>query len=410
MAYTTESSYTGDGSTKDFLITFPFLESTDIKARVNAVDTSAFSVTGTTVTFNTAPPNTQAVLLYRDTNIDKTKVVFQAGSSIRAQDLNSLGNQVIYGLQEEAQNTGGATFALGDKGHIAVNTANSWVINNNIISNAMMLDNSVDSAEIVNGAIDLNHMSSDSVDEDNLQISNAGSNGQFLQKQSGNTGGLTWATPTQYTHPNHSGEVTSTADGATVIASNIVDEDNLKISNAGSNGQFLSKQSGNTGGLTWAAANNSPLLKFAHASTSTEKDFSATTWEDSGLSISYTPASSSSILVLEARPILRLRPNSHNHGHAEVRFELDDAGSALDGMTYGIFAGNSHNNTYGYDFSQFSIPILFTHIYSNSNTNAKTFKLQCYENTNAILTINSHTSNIGNSTAKSYFTITEYST
>ena len=73
MAFTTESSYTGDGSTTEFLITFPFLESTDIKARVNAVDTSAFSVTGTTVTFNTAPPNTQAVLLYRDTNNDKTE-------------------------------------------------------------------------------------------------------------------------------------------------------------------------------------------------------------------------------------------------------------------------------------------------------------------------------------------------
>jgi len=55
-----------------------------------------------------------------------------------------------------------------------------------------------------------------------------------------------------YSHPNHTGEVTSTADGATVIADNIVDEANLKISNSGTNGQFLSKQSGNTGGLTWA--------------------------------------------------------------------------------------------------------------------------------------------------------------
>ena len=59
-----------------------------------------------------------------------------------------------------------------------------------------------------------------------------------------------------YTHPNHTGEVTSTGDGATVIASNIVDEDNLKISNTGTNGQFLSKQSGNTGGLTWATPTN----------------------------------------------------------------------------------------------------------------------------------------------------------
>jgi hypothetical protein len=58
-------------------------------------------------------------------------------------------------------------------------------------------------------------------------------------------------TNTVYTHPNHSGEITSTADGATVIASNVVDEDNLKISNAGTNGQYLQKQSGNAGGMTW---------------------------------------------------------------------------------------------------------------------------------------------------------------
>jgi hypothetical protein len=93
----------------------------------------------------------------------------------------------------------------------------------------------------------------EAIDEARLQISNAGTNGQFLSKQSGNTGGLTWSdVPAQYTHPNHSGEVTSTADGAQVIASNVVDEDNLKISNAGTNGQYLQKQSGNTGGLTWA--------------------------------------------------------------------------------------------------------------------------------------------------------------
>ena len=57
-----------------------------------------------------------------------------------------------------------------------------------------------------------------------------------------------------YVHPNHSGEVTSTADGATVIADNIVDEANLKVSNAPTNGYFLSAQSGAAGGLTWADA------------------------------------------------------------------------------------------------------------------------------------------------------------
>ncbi len=61
-----------------------------------------------------------------------------------------------------------------------------------------------------------------------------------------------------YTHPNHSGEVTSTADGAQVIADNVVDEANLKVSNTPTNGYFLSAQSGNTGGMTWAEVDALP--------------------------------------------------------------------------------------------------------------------------------------------------------
>ena len=56
-----------------------------------------------------------------------------------------------------------------------------------------------------------------------------------------------------YTHPNHTGEVTSTADGATVIADHTVTEAKLKVSNTPTNGYFLSAQSSNVGGLTWAA-------------------------------------------------------------------------------------------------------------------------------------------------------------
>ena len=56
-----------------------------------------------------------------------------------------------------------------------------------------------------------------------------------------------------YIHPDHSGDITSNADGDTVIANNVVDEAKLNVSNAPTNGYFLSAQSGNTGGLTWAA-------------------------------------------------------------------------------------------------------------------------------------------------------------
>jgi hypothetical protein len=61
------------------------------------------------------------------------------------------------------------------------------------IDNEHLAANSVDSDNYVDASIDLAHMSSESVDEDNLYISNAGSNGQFLSKQSGNDGGMTWA-------------------------------------------------------------------------------------------------------------------------------------------------------------------------------------------------------------------------
>ena len=188
------------------------------------------------------------------------------------------------------------------------------------------------SGEVTSTADGATVIASAVVDEANLKISNSPTNGQFLSAQSGNTGGLTWAVPTNttysvgdgglttndftnddhsklnaieasadvtdatnvtaagalmdselagiaavkattgtflsadeskldgiaasannYVHPNHSGEVTSTADGATVIVDNIVDEANLKVSNAPTNGYALTAQSGDAGGMTWAS-------------------------------------------------------------------------------------------------------------------------------------------------------------
>ena len=58
------------------------------------------------------------------------------------------------------------------------------------------------------------------------------------------------ANTAKVTNVTHTGEVTGAT--ALTIADDTVDEANLKISNAGANGQVLSKQSGDTGGLTWA--------------------------------------------------------------------------------------------------------------------------------------------------------------
>ena len=55
------------------------------------------------------------------------------------------------------------------------------------------------------------------------------------------------------TNANLTGEVTSSGNAST-IADNMVDEANLKVSNTPTNGYMLTAQSGNTGGLTWASA------------------------------------------------------------------------------------------------------------------------------------------------------------
>ena len=76
-------------------------------------------------------------------------------------------------------------------------------------------DDSVDAVHIKSNAVTLVKIASQAVDEDNLYVSNAGTNGQFLSKQSGNNGGLTWADvdalPTQ---TNNSGKYLTTNGSA----------------------------------------------------------------------------------------------------------------------------------------------------------------------------------------------------
>ena len=60
------------------------------------------------------------------------------------------------------------------------------------------------------------------------------------------------ANTAKVTNATHTGEVTGST--ALTIADNVVDEANLKVSNSPVNGYFLQAQSADTGGLTWAAA------------------------------------------------------------------------------------------------------------------------------------------------------------
>jgi hypothetical protein len=117
-------------------------------------------------------------------------------------------------------------------------------IPNDSITTAKIVDAAITIADIGPNAVGSSEMADDAVGLNELSATGTTNTSTFLR------GDNSWAVPpdnnTVYTHPNHSGEVTSTADGAQVIADNVVDEANLKISNSPTNGQFLSAQSGNT--------------------------------------------------------------------------------------------------------------------------------------------------------------------
>jgi len=107
-----------------------------------------------------------------------------------------------------------------DTAHIADAQITHVKLSNDCIDGDNIQDDVVNSEHIAAGAVDLEHMSAESVDEDNLKISNSGSNGQYLQKQSGNAGGLTWAAVDLSPYaPLASPTFTGTANGANLTLS-----------------------------------------------------------------------------------------------------------------------------------------------------------------------------------------------
>jgi len=176
--------------------------------------------------------------------------------------LNTL-NELAAALGDDANYAATTTAAIGLKAPIASPTFTGDIgMPNGSIDRAMIgadqvdgskiEDDSINSEHIADGAIDLAHMSSQSVDEDNLYISNAGTNGQYLQKQSGNDGGLTWATvDTSLLLPKAGGTMTGITHHGDSVESRWGASDDLTIYHDGSHSRI--KDSG-TGHLVLSAS------------------------------------------------------------------------------------------------------------------------------------------------------------
>lgn len=131
----TSNSYTGNGSTTNYSLTFEYLKQADVKATLDGTATTAFTfANATTLSFNTAPASGVAIKIFRDTDINTLKATFFPGSAIKAEDLNDNFTQNNFATQEtdndviDANNTAASAVTTANT---AVTTANSAVTSAN---------------------------------------------------------------------------------------------------------------------------------------------------------------------------------------------------------------------------------------------------------------------------------------
>ena len=159
-----------------------------------------------------------------------------------------------------------------------------------------------------------------------------------IEKASGS--GITVPTGTSFTVTD--GIAASSLTG-TVAQANIADqainEAKMQISNAPTNGHFLSAQSGNTGGLTWAEAGGGKVGQVLQGYKTTSETFSSsgTDYDIAGLTVTLTPASSSSKFLI----ISNIGGYSQN-GSPQIFIKCNSSGSF---STVGVNTISSRRNT-----------------------------------------------------------------
>ena len=112
-------------------------------------------------------------------------------------------------------------------GRIADDAVTQAKIANDAIGQDQLADNAVVLANLTNDCVTGDKIADEAIAESRLEISNAGTNGQYLQKQSGNTGGLTWA---DVTIPPAGSTFTAVANGAIANNKAVKIDDDGKVS------------------------------------------------------------------------------------------------------------------------------------------------------------------------------------
>ena len=216
------------------------------------------------------------------------------------------------------------------------------------VTGAKLADDAVDSEHFVDGSIDTAHIADDAVTD--AKLANA-----INTAIAANTAKTTNAT--------HTGEVTGAT--ALTIADDVVDEANLKVSNTPTNGYFLSAQSGNTGGLTWAEAGGGKLLQIVQTHDYGNQLYStSTSYVNTGLNLDITTGSDASKLLIIANPQIGARGSSGQNAYANVALAKD--GTIVRHGFSGAWMGNTSS------ISNYNVYETCTLIYLDSSVSTST--------------------------------------
>tara|TARA_R100000458_G_scaffold10325_1_gene8198 strand:+ start:559 stop:1788 length:1230 start_codon:yes stop_codon:yes gene_type:complete len=391
----THQDYTGDGSTAAYNITaFDFLDTGDVFVSVagetKTVNTD-YTVSGTTLTFKSGkiPANNAAIRIFRDTNVDSARHTYQAGSSVKAGDLNDNHKQFLYKLQElgaVTTSTEGIALTTGDKNDIKVVSATDWVIRPGVVEAAMLAAGAIGSATIEPGAVDTTELAGDAVTGDKIED-------DAVDSEHYKDGSIDHA---------HLGpdcvEGDNIADGAVgqehieenSIGSTQMKDDAIGVAELSATGT-ASASTVLHGDNRWGLPG--PVVGWGSALTTTSVTGSNATWVDTGLTINYTPKSDSSTIhvtgFIHMYGSAKEDTSGDHEGTFQLRLQVQPSGgseSTVGEQVKGTF-GRGIDGTYNHKTTKKEWQFAFHEKYGNSSTTVKTFHIEFREQENSVMEI-----------------------
>ena len=227
-----QNTYTGNGSTVLYSLSFSYLDQTDVKVSVNGtIVTNYIFATASSIQFLTAPGAGTAIRIYRETDIDQASATIFPGSAIKAQDLNDNFTQTLYAVQESNFEADSATTTA----NTALTTANTAISTANAATSTAntALSNSATAVSTANTA---STNASNAVTTANTASSNASAavttaNAATVTANSAASTAAT-ALSTANTASSNASAAVSTANTASTNASNAVTTANTALSTA----------------------------------------------------------------------------------------------------------------------------------------------------------------------------------